>query len=167
MLVVKSFVLAAIAIAAMPSWAVFKCTVDGRTSFQEQPCADARGQTSVRTQYEADKIGAAPAAVAPRASLQQQSAIAEKERLAIDMAYRVRDKQVQLRDYRLQCDTQVRALADNRKGFNDNVAGATRANAESNAATAHATNCGVQAQALQSELDDLRRQCTAMGCKPL
>lgn len=168
MLAIKSLVLAALVILSTPSWAVFKCTVDGRTSFQEQPCADARGQTAVRTQYEADKIGATPAAAAaPRPTVQQQVATLEKERLATDMAQKVSAKQDQLTSYRLRCDAQVRAIANNRQGFRDNLTGATLANAEANAATAHATNCATQTQALQSELDDLRRQCTAMGCKPL
>jgi len=146
--------------AASPSWAIFKCTVDGKTAFQDAPCA---GGQAIKPLYEPEKIGAAP----PRAIVPQSGESLEQERLRHETEYALRDKQVQLNNFRAKCDAEVKAIAANRRGFNDNVAGAMRGQAEAAAAQAYATNCATQSRTIEADLEDLRRQCAAQGCKPL
>lgn len=164
----SALALAAVLVAS-PSWAMFKCVVDGKTSFQEQPCAAGQAQTKLTPQY-APSPAAAPIPVdRPTALEATQDALAklEQERLRHETEYALRDKRAELDRFRARCDAEVRAIAARRNGFNDNVAGAMRGQAEAAAAGAFATNCQTQARALESEVEDLRRQCTERRCTPL
>jgi hypothetical protein len=80
--------------------------------------------------------------------------------------YALRDKTVQLANFRSRCDAEIRAMSANRYGWNNNLAGATRSQAEATAASAHATNCDTQTRQLENELDALRRQCYERACRP-
>lgn len=159
------FIALAFAFASTPAWAIYKCTVNGTVAFQEQPCADAKTQAQIRTQYEAEKIGSEPAVKS--ATLEEKASALETERLRHETEYALRDKRAQLTNFRAQCDAEVRAIAARRGGFNDNIAGAMRGQAEATAAAAHATQCSNQAKTLEDEVNDLRRQCTAQKCKPI
>lgn len=162
----------ALAMAASPAWAIFKCTVDGKTSFQEQPCSDARGQTAIKALYEAPRLGGPTANGAPTAAVApapvapaKPSETLEQERLRHEAEYALRDKKVEFNNFQQRCTREVDAIAARRQGFNDNVAGAMRAQAEASAATARATTCNTQVQSLQSQVDALQRKCDALGCK--
>ncbi|VTU16498.1 hypothetical protein SRS16CHR_01791 [Variovorax sp. SRS16] len=143
-------------VASSPAWAIYKCTVEGHTSFQEQPCADARTQKDVHVQYEAPKLGSAPDA--PR--VQDNVAALEKERMRHEAEYALRDKQAALTNFQRRCAQEVDAIAEGRNEVNS-----FRAQAEASAATARATSCNTQVQALQSQVDALQRKCDGMGCK--
>lgn len=142
-----------------PAWAIYKCTVDGKTSFQEQPCAAGNKQTEIAVN------APPPMSAAGDTRVQDAAAGLEKERLRHEAEYALRDKQNDLDNMQQRCARVVAAISANRDGFNNNLAGATRAQAEAQAAQAQATSCNTAVQALQAQVDTLQRRCDTMGCK--
>lgn len=162
-----NYLLIALALISTPSWALYKCVADGKTSFQELPCERAQGQTSITPQYAPLGLSAAPE-VSTRARTPQESVAAlEKDRLRTETEYALRDKTERLSNHRARCDAEVRALSANRNGWNNNLAGATRSQAEATAASAHATNCDTQARQIEAEIGELRRECVVRACRPI
>lgn len=161
----STYLLLALALTASPSWALFKCVADGKTSFQEHPCERASGQTSIKAQYAPAAFNATPDSTPRARTPQELVAIMELERLRNEAEYALRDRNVRLSNHRAQCDADVRALAANRNGWNNNLAGATRSQAEATAASAHATNCDTQARQIEAEIVELRRVCAERACR--
>lgn len=156
----RLLITALLVLAAQPSWALYKCVEGGKTSFQETPCAGAQGQTVLRPTY-APEAAPAPGA---KSRTEQAAEGLEQERLRHESEYAVRDKRAELVRFREKCAADVRAINDNRFGWNNNLAGATRSQAEAQAAQAHAAMCNTQAQQIEGELNDLRSQCLARKC---
>ena len=157
------------ALVSTPSWAIFKCTVDGKTSFQEQPCENVKAQTKVHEQYRPESLGTAPSPDSTQykqKTHQELLAAYEAERLRNDATFALNNKRAEVANQRAQCAADVKALSDNRYGWNNNLAGAMRSQSEATAASARATSCDTQGRQLEAELEDLRRQCAARGCKP-
>lgn len=157
----RLLITAMLVLAAQPSWALYKCVENGKTSFQEAPCAAAQSQTVLKPAYAPE---AAPATPAAKSRTEQAAEGLEQERLRRESEYAVRDKRAELARFRDKCAGEVRAIADNRFGWNNNLAGATRSQAEAQAAQAHAAMCDTQARQIEGELNDLRSQCLARKC---
>jgi len=154
---------AIVLVASQPSWALYKCvSAAGPTSFQELPCEGAKTSTTIKAAIEPEKLGTAPA----RPSLVDQSKELESERLRRGTEFALRDRRAQLASHQARCDNRVRDIAANRLGFNNNLAGATRSQAEATAASAHATNCDTQSRQIEGEIAELQRQCAAQKCDP-
>jgi Domain of unknown function (DUF4124) len=148
-----------LALLSSPAWAIYKCAVDGKTTFQDGPCADARTQTKITPM-----VAPPPPADAPqRPSIAEQNRVYENERLARD----IQARQNRLANFRAHCSNEVQAIAANRFRYNDNLTGAMLGQGDAAAAQARATDCNTQAQGMQSEIDDLRRLCAERGCHPL
>ncbi|MDP9919043.1 cell division septum initiation protein DivIVA [Variovorax boronicumulans] len=157
----RPLITALLVLATQPSWAMFKCIENGKTSFQETPCANVQGQTVLKPQYTAETPVSAPDA---KSRTEVAADALEEERLRREAEYAVRDKRAELARFREQCAAEVRAINDNRFGWNNNLAGATRSQAEAQAAQAQAAACDLQARTLESELAYLRSQCLARKC---
>lgn len=66
-LLVRVALMTCSALASVPSWALFKCVVDGKTEYQERPCAGGATQSRLR---EVAPSSAAPSSVEVPAQLQ-------------------------------------------------------------------------------------------------
>lgn len=161
------YLILALMLTATPSWALFKCVAEGRTSFQEQPCERTSGQTSIKPQYAPEALTTSGAS-APRARTPQELvATMELERMRNEAEYALRDRTIQLTNHRMRCDAEIRSMAANRNGWNNNLAGATRSQSEATAASAHATNCDTQARQIEADIVELRRTCALRACRPV
>ncbi len=170
----RLLIVAALFAVAQPSWALYKCVgASGATSFQETPCERAQAQTAIKPLVEAPKPAAAPSGTSGDASggvtpgrptLDQQLKDAEAERLRRDAGYALRDKTTQLERHRQACDNQQREILANTARARNNLAGATYAQSIATEANAAALRCETRGREIQSEVEDLRRQCAARGC---
>lgn len=151
-----------LALAASPSWALYKCVAGGKTTFQEQPC-DGGQQTNIKPMYDAAPINAN----APTKSTVQSASELEQERKGFEASYRLRDRLNDLDNERRRCEAEVRAVAARRGAYNDNLAGAMRGQAEAAAAGALATSCDTRVRSVEADVQELRRQCTELKCKPV
>jgi hypothetical protein len=145
----------------------------GTTSFQEMPCERAQAQTAIKPLVEAPKPAVVPSGTggeptggvsAGRPTLDQQVKDAEAERLRRDAGYALRDRTAQLERHRQACDNQQREILANTARARNNLAGATYAQSIATEANAAALRCETRAREIQSEVDELRRQCAARGC---
>lgn len=157
----RLLITALLVLAAQPSWALYKCVENGKTSFQETQCAGTQGQTVLKPAYVPEAARVEPGA---KSRTEVAAEALEQERLRRESEYAVRDKRAELARFRDKCAAEVRAINDNRFGWNNNLAGATRSQAEAQAAQAQAALCTSQAQQIEGELNDLRSQCLARKC---
>ena len=182
-------VLFAVTMAASPvALAIHKCTgPDGKVSFQDFPCSG-NGKSQELNLGPAADPSSRPAAVPPSAEAHAPASQTEAQRIEAQVAKsqaerRKRELEVvgipnarRAIDVHLaQCKAEQDALQA-RKHPASNVWGTpskdeARASAQREAAlgqemVAAARNCATRTQVLTSELETLRRECSAIGCVP-
>lgn len=155
-------------LSAAPSWAIYKCTEEGRTVFQEQACADGRGvRIDVRPASGAGPDGGQPAA--------QTRGQTEADRLNALTAQSQRDRRIVTLDARLipdaqsaidrkryNCDQEMTALKNRKMTARNNLAGATWEQSLSTEMTAVATRCDTELRLLQDDLSRYQQEASEL-----
>jgi len=171
----KTTLLALACLAASPTWAVNKCTIEGRVVFQDAACPGKGEVLVVRP-----ASGAAPAppneAGSDSAQPERKKPMTEAQRIEA----RVRSSQdarrrsdletrivpgvgMEIDRHRSQCDREYRALQDKKRAANNNLAGATWEGSISSEMTALATRCDTRNRDLRADLEKLRAECQRLG----
>ncbi|BEP50538.1 DUF4124 domain-containing protein [Variovorax sp. V116] len=158
-----ALLLASSAILCAPAWGMYKCVVDGKTSFQETPCAGAQAQTKLKEQYAPPVATAAPSPSA--LSDQEKLATAERERLRRDAEYALRDANAAVSNHRAACDREQQYILGDKVRSNNNLAGAVRDQSISAEAQAAATRCDTRARELLAQVESARKRCDQLGCR--
>ncbi|MGQ0711624.1 MAG: DUF4124 domain-containing protein [Rhodoferax sp.] len=169
-------VAAAVCVAAVcaPAWAINKCTgADGKVTFQDAPCQAGRSeQISVRpaSGHAEAPQPIAPGQAQPKSEAQRiESFVAEsqKKRRADEYEFRiVPEAQQAVINQRRACDKQLQDLKESKRLASNNLAGATWEGSISTEMSAVATRCDTRNRELRDELENLRKECRALGgCK--
>ncbi len=151
----------AAALVAHPSHSqVFRCTVDGRAVFSDQPCSDDAVVIEVRPAAGAtgDTVSADQAATARRESIESMARDRrlreiERETLAVERRMREQNRAM---------DRDMQAVRDSMRYSNNNLAGATRDVSLTQEMQAIAHRYQVQAETDRARLDLLRSEREAL-----
>lgn len=152
------------------AWAVYKCKApDGRTVYQERPCADGQG-TTVDTRpaagYGASTAASAAAPQASTAAAASQSQTRRKEgvfgpkwqRMTYLEQRGVPEVRSALYHLTQNCERKMRELEAQKARANNNLAGATWEQSISAQMQAEATMCDMRSRELQAEKDKLEKE---------
>ncbi len=155
--------IAACALAALtPAWAINKCQgADGKTVFQDAPCAGQGEKIEVRpASGSAPRTGAAPAAA-------KEGVFGEKWQRRTYLENRgVPDARAAVGNHQRQCESQQAALAGRKRLSADNLAGATLEQSISTEMQAAATLCDSRARELRAQLESLERELRELQAAP-
>jgi hypothetical protein len=125
------YVALTLALSTSPAWALNKRVDNGKTSFQERPCA-AGQQTTLTPQYEP-----APITMRERRPVQEEvAAEMEHDRLRRTAETTLVARQNDLYAFRQRYSAQVAEIASRRYGYNNNLAGAIADQSQATAAAA-------------------------------
>ncbi|RYH41902.1 MAG: hypothetical protein EON54_17930 [Alcaligenaceae bacterium] len=153
---------------AAPAWSITKCTgPDGKTVFQDVPCAGKSEQLVIRPasgHVEApkqSKDGAASATNAPQPAptTQKEGAFGASWQRRTYLENRgIADARAAVQTHQNRCDAQQRELAAKKLNANNNLAGATWEQSISSEMQAAATICDSRGRDLKSNLDSLEKE---------
>jgi len=178
----QAALLALTCLAVSPAWAINKCKgPDGRTVFQDAPCAgqgealvvrpasgSARPAPANTAAIPAGDDGAAPAHPMTEAQrIEKQVAASQKERRIKELEVRlVPEAESAIYRQRAACDRDMKALRAKKNLANNNLAGATWEGSISGEMTALATTCDTRNRELREDATALRAECQQLGgCK--
>lgn len=154
--------LTAMLLSAAPAWAINKCTgPDGKTVFQDAPCAGKGEKIEVRP---ASGSAVAPSPVATPAPGARQAAAKEGafgeswQRRTYLENRGVADARGALQAHKMQCDARQRELSAQKGQASNNLAGATWLQAIATEMQAAATLCDSKQRDLQAQLDGLEKE---------
>lgn len=178
-MVVRIFFAISLCVLSLNVWAVNKCKgPDGKTVFQDRPCAG-HGETLVVR----PASGAAPAPTSPGYSLanrptgqagdgpkgnkyEQQLEKAQDERERRDKWFAMRNAGQALDRQVAQCSQEQQRLASEKAYSMNNFAGATRDVSISNQMQAAAALCGERVKIAQMQLESAKATCERIKCIP-
>lgn len=153
----------ACALAALaPAWAIHKCKeADGKTVFQDAPCAGQGEKIEVRpASGSAPRTGATPAAA-------KEGVFGEKWQRRSYLENRgVPDARAAIGNHQRQCESQQAALAGRKRLAANNLAGATLEQSISTEMQATATLCDSKSRELRAQLEALERELHALRAAP-
>lgn len=155
--------LAAALIAAAPAWAINKCTgSDGKTVFQDAPCAGKGEKIEVRP-----ASGSAPIAPsAATATVKKEGAFGESWQRRTYLENRgVADARSALQSHKAQCDAKQRELSSQKSQASNNLAGATWLQSIATEMQAAATICETKSRDLQHNLETLEKELRELQAK--
>ncbi len=159
-----------LALACVPAWAVNKCkTPEGKTVFQDLPCATGQGEkievrpasgsapSAAPTPYGAAAVPATAAGARPNAKA--EGVFGEKwQRLQFLQNRGVPEARAEVQNTVTNCDAQQSSLAFRKNFANNNLAGATLEQAISTEMQARATVCDTKIRDARAQLDRLERE---------
>lgn len=170
--------LTAALIAAAPAWAINKCTgPDGKTVFQDAPCAGKGEKIEVRPASGGAPSAAPAAASTPLAAAQTATAAAtpsSKKEGAFGESWQRRtflenrgiaDARGAVQSHQAQCDAKQRELASKKNLANNNLAGATWEQSISAEMQAAATICDSKGRDLRAQLEGLEKELRELQAK--
>lgn len=168
-----AWAIAALLLSCMaPASALYKCMLDGKTGFQELPCAPGARQTIIRSAQEAAEAEPPPPTIsvnpipAPPTTDQDKLDVMESERLRRDAAYALRDKVNELANQQTFCERNFGVIFSRNADANRTISGAVYPqNVNDSAANAAAVRCISKANELQRQLGALRLQCETRKCE--
>lgn len=156
-----------------PTWAINKCTgTDGKVSYQEAPCpsgAKAQGMQEAplpprHTTPDAD-AAAKPPSEADRIEKQVAASQRARRKRTLEVAD-IPNARRAIDNHNAQCQREMATLRESKGHANNNLAGATWAQAISGEMSAAAARCDSRSRELVAELESLRQECTALSCAP-
>ncbi len=170
--------LSAALIAAAPAWAINKCTgPDGKTVFQDAPCAGKGEKIEVKPASGSAPVAAPAAATTPTAAVPTAAAAAAppgKKEGAFGATWRRRtdlethlisNARGALSGHLQGCDSQQRQLASKKGQARNNLAGATWEQSISAEMQAAATTCDSKARDLRAQLEGLEKELRELQAK--
>ena len=151
------------------SWAINKCTgLDGKTIFQDAPCAGkgekidvrpASGSAPVLTQSPTSAQGARPAST-------KEGAFGESWQRRTYLENRgIPDAEVAVQAHRKGCEQKQADLRARQGSANNNLAGATYLQSLATEMQAAATMCDARARELNVELDSMKKELRELQVK--
>lgn len=152
-----------------PAWAVNKCTgPDGKTVFQDAPCAGKGEKIEVRP-----ASGSAPvpaplpvSAQPPRTASAKEGAFGESWQRRTYLENRgVADARGAIVAHQNQCDAKQKELAAKKGQANNNLAGATWEQSISTEMQAAATLCDSKLRDLRAQLESLEKELRELQTK--
>jgi len=154
-------------IAAVPAHAAYKCVSNGRTTFQQFPCADGATQTVVRPSEEPVEPAAAKPMDLPSPSSDQEKLDAlQSERLRRESSHALRDKLAEFSRSQAVCERDYGVVFSKGPGAAASITGAVYpqnvADASANQAAVH---CISRVNELQQQISVLRQQCEMRKCE--
>lgn len=171
------FLCVALMSAAAPGWAINKCTgADGKTVFQDAPCAGKGEKIEVRPASGNAPVATPAAATAPTIAPAAASATAptSKKEGAFGPAWQRRtflenrgiaDARGAVQAHQAQCEAKQRELASKKNLARNNLAGATWEQSISSEMQAAAAICDSKSRDLRSQLDGLERELRELQAK--
>lgn len=161
----KRHILAAaiMAAASLPAGAVYKCVIDGRTTYSQEPCAPSAAEidtTPARghaAPTEADKGGARTAAVA--------ADLADARKLR-DIGFDIDATERRIASLRDQMSRDLGAIRDRKRHASNNLSGAMWEQSLSTEMQATTARYQAEISVEQSRLDALRSEQTALKQRP-
>lgn len=156
-----------------PAHAINKCrTPDGKTAFQDAPCAPGQGGKidvkpasgySQATNTSATST-TAPPTTRPQTEAQridaQAEALRKENRLHTLQVRAIPDARAAVDRQKLRCDGELIELKNKKQLASNNLAGATWEQSISSEMAATATRCDTESRTLTKELDTLLREQT-------
>lgn len=165
--------LTAMLLSAAPAWAINKCTgPDGKTVFQDAPCAGKGGKIEVKPASGNAPVAPAPAAVASGGSpapvpagtatatpAKKEGPYGETWRRKTDLeSHLINNARGDLNAHLRDCDAQQRQLASKKSLARNNLAGATWEQSISAEMQAAATSCDTKARDLRARLEAYEKE---------
>ncbi|MDQ7990187.1 MAG: DUF4124 domain-containing protein [Candidatus Dactylopiibacterium sp.] len=157
----KTIIAAALLLASAASSAeIYQCTINGRKTFSDAPCADNAQRMNVRPASGAGTptSGQADAPSAP-SDLAARADRTARARILDDDIYR---QEGRIRVLRAEMELQISMLKKKKQSANNNLAGAIWEQSISEEMTATANAYSAKIQSAERELESLRRQRAAV-----
>lgn len=154
---------------SVPANAVYKCILDGKTTFQELACPAGTVQSTIRPQstvrMESEGGTSLPTDAAnPGQSDQEKLDVLESARLRRDAAFALRDKVAQLANQQALCERNFGVIFS-RGGPNNAITGAVYTQGAMGDTNLPAQRCIARTNELQQEVGTARAQCAARNCE--
>lgn len=152
-----------------PAWAVNKCTgPDGKTVFQDAPCAGKGEKIEVRPA--SGSTASLPAATSPaqgaRQAAAKEGAFGESWQRRTYLENRgIADAKGAIVAHQSQCDARQKELAAKKSQANNNLAGATWEQSISTEMQAAATLCDSKQRDLRAQLESLEKELKELQAK--
>lgn len=155
-------------VAGSASAEIYKCTVDGKTSFSETPCVNAKAGGAIKL-----KLDEPTAKLIPAVANAAGSAPVVSDKDKSDQDFRVRHRlraieeditraQAQIRSLNSQMETEMDNLRASKRISNNNLAGATRDVSISGEMEAVASKYTNKIKSLEVEIETLRQERTKL-----
>ena len=151
---------------------VYKCSVDGATEFQDTPCrgagpvvqqAPSRSTARVASVVAQSASGLQAAAMPTNAErMNAQIASIVRERQLRDLAYTIRNLEIDIDRYDASMESEFAALHAKKGNANNNLAGAAREQSISGEMSAAAAKWKIKIGAAQGQLRKLRTDHAAL-----
>ncbi|GKS96926.1 hypothetical protein [Acidovorax sp. SUPP2825] len=148
-----------------PAWSITKCTgPDGKTVFQDVPCAGKSEQLVIRPasghgEAQKPRRDGGPSSSANAPLPQQEGAFGASWQRRTFLENRgIADARSALQSHQSRCDAQQRELAAKKRNANNNLAGATWEQSISTEMQAAATVCDSKGRELKSTLESLEKE---------
>lgn len=177
-MITRSAVLLALAcLAASPAWAVNKCTIDGKTVFQDAPCPGKGEQLNVKPASGSARPQSASTQSADGASstkpqteaqrLEANVAASQKQRRLRELEQReVPGADHEIRSHLKACEEEQVRLERAKGAYVQNLYGKTDAAQKASEQAAAAARCDTKDRDLRATAARLRTECQQLGgCK--
>lgn len=166
---IKLALLAAALAVGTPAWAINKCTgPDGKTVFQDAPCAGKGEKIDVRPA--SGSAASPPPATAPapgaRQAVAKEGAFGESWQRRTYLENRgIADARGAIVAHQNQCDAKQKELAAKKGQARNNLAGATWEQSISTEMQAAATLCDSKQRDLRAQLESLEKELKELQAK--
>ena len=162
--------LAALLVATSAQAQVYKCKVDGKIVFADQPCAADAKPIAVRpaSGHSAPSLpavvipGAASQAINSSSNPQAVVARAERERAIRELQFTINARRSQIGEEQAAMDREIASLRQQKTYANNNLAGATWQKSISEEMNAVVGRYDVRIRALQDEIDRLEMDLSTL-----
>lgn len=152
---------------ALPAGAVNKCTIDGRTVFQDTPCPTGTGGAIVvKPATGAADPEPTAASGAPNETQRLQARLTQMRRDSRKHLLEVRlvpDAAAAVEEHRRGCDADLAAVQARKGLARNNLAGATWEQSLSTEMQAIAMRCDTRNRELTTQFEALRSECVSLG----
>lgn len=153
---------------ALPAAAINRCIeADGKTVFQDAPCAGAGGRIEVKPASGGGRPQAA-GGVTEADRIEAQIKDSQRQSRRIDLRDRVlpRAKQ-EYEAHRSWCEAELRRLDDEQYRYVQNLYGKTHAAQIASEKAAASSRCDTRARELREQVISLEKECVNLDCSRL
>lgn len=161
-----SLLAALVLLIAAPASAMYKCVLNGKTTFQEQACVDGAKETIIKSTQKDTEPDAAPTSAPTVATDQEKLDVLESDRLRRETAYALRDKTVEFTNQQVLCERTFGVVYSRSGDAARTISGATYPQFPNDPTNnAAAARCIARTSELQQQLGVLRAQCATRKCE--
>lgn len=137
---------------------IYKCTVSGKTVFQDRPCANASSDQNLVDVKPVAPSSAAPATNAETEALNKYFDAARIEDRQRELQYKISNKQREKSSLQSQMDRELAALREKKLYANNNLAGATYQQSISSEMQAVATSYDTKIRSIDAEIERYQKE---------